>query len=133
MKQDNEKMQHESYASISVTRVSGGAKGFYGSRIPHDRWINLRINHGYAKRDLNTTYFLEGSRILELRMTEAQFAELITGLNVSRVPCTLEYLEGKTFEEPEIENTRLRFRQEFGEHIDSISQRAKDIESGVFH
>lgn len=128
----NEKKEerHESYGSISAARFNGGCTSFYGSKIPHDRGIELCINTGYSCRDLNTEWFYEGKNLITVRMTEMQFAELITGLNSNRVPCTLVNFNGKMMENPPMkENERQTFTREFGEHFQDVSKQVRDMKA----
>ena len=68
---DEEKEErHESYGSISAARFNGGCTSFYGSKIPHDRGIELRISTGYSRRGLNREWFFEGKNLISVRMTE---------------------------------------------------------------
>ena len=128
---DEEKEErHESYGSISAARFNGGCTSFYGSKIPHDRGIELRINTGYSRRDLNREWFYEGENLITVRMTEMQFAELITGLNSNRVPCTLVKVNGKSMENPPLkENERQTFTREFGEHFQDVSKHIRDMKT----
>lgn len=127
---EENKETHESYGSISASRFSGGCDIFYGSKIPHNRGVEISIKRGHSYRELNKEWFAEDEDIVTVRMTEMQFAEFITGLNSNRVPCTLVRVNGKRMENPPIrENERQMFSREFGEHFQNISEQIKAMRS----
>lgn len=121
--------RHESYGSISACRFNGGSEAFYGSKIPHDRGIELCIKRGYARRELNKTWFFEDEELISVRMTEMQFAELITGLNSTRVPCTLVHVNGERMENPPMKNERQTFTEEFDEHFQDVLNQVANVKT----
>jgi hypothetical protein len=93
---DNNK--HESFGLISFSRVTG-SNDFFGSNISFDSYIQLRISGAFVETSLGRDNYYKDKLLLQVRMTNSQFAELITSLNTgSGTPCTLEYSDGKKFE-----------------------------------
>ena len=100
MKTNNDYETHPSWGNIQISRVtSTPAATLYASPIKHPYYIQMRISTASEKRDLCTTWRHADKELIEISLTEAQFVELITSLNVGGgVPCTLDYVNGKRIE-----------------------------------
>lgn len=88
---------HPAYAQLVFSRQSGGHGCLYGSAIKHQETISMRIS---PSRKLSCKYFeryfSENIPYIEVRMSQSQFAQAITSMNMgSGVPVTLETLRGK--------------------------------------
>jgi hypothetical protein len=94
------KETHPSYAQLQISRISGsneGRKTLFGSAIRHQHTIKLQI-HEAAKYydDYNERYFGFKQPYIEIEMSQNQFAEAITSMNMGTgIPVTLRYLMGK--------------------------------------
>src|SRR6185295_2452107 len=75
--------------------------------------------------------------IVEIEMSAAQFAELITTANYGPgVPCTIRYVDGVPVEEPpdldtEAERIRTNFKDTLAEYVAKADRYRKDIEKLV--
>ena len=90
--------EHPSYGVISFSRTYGGEKNLFGSSIKHQNTIRMKVSHAKLERRLNEDHVYEKDKIIEVEMSEAQFAQAITSLNsAAGVPVTLLYTqkEGK--------------------------------------
>ena len=115
--------KHESYGMIGFNRAYGGERYLFGSSIPHSNVITLTIREGELNRDLNRDWYFGGRRLIEIAMSESQFAELITSFGHGEgVPCTLKEVMGERKEECPFENKRIQFENEVKEHIEEIHQ-----------
>jgi hypothetical protein len=88
--------QHESYGLIGLSRVSGHRR-LFGSSVEHGHFISLSIRRGKRMAGEHGERFRADTRvpIVEVDMTAAQFAELITSFNVGDgIPCTISHVEG---------------------------------------
>ena len=90
---------HPSYGVIQLTRVNG-RRGCFMSQTQGPNYVTLTIEQA--------EYISEGralgtKRLVEIRMTCAQYLELISSFNIgSGTPCTISYLQGPVEEyEPE--------------------------------
>lgn len=117
-----QKEQHESYGMISAHRISGGDGNLFGSSIKHFNSIRITIKRGEKERDLNQDWYFGKEAIVEVDLSPAQFADLITSMNQGDgVPCTLRRVNGKSMEEcPEISERQI-FEKEFKEKMASLN------------
>ena len=118
---ETNKEKHESYGMISLNRSYGSEQYLFGSSIPHDNVITLTIREGEVDRTLNKDWFSGKRRLIQVNMSESQFAELITSFGQGDgVPCTLREVMGERKEECPFENKRMQFENEIKEHIEEI-------------
>jgi hypothetical protein len=109
---------HPSYGMIRVARIQGGHNRLFGSPITtHPGYITLAIAHGENKHHLGQDWFHAKEDIIRVRMSYAQFAEMISSMNYGTgVPCTIERLQEEMIENPpdepvEAEKTKIEFQQ----------------------
>ena len=86
---------HPSYGMIRAGRVSGGHSNLYGSSVSHQHFITIEISHGARDRHLSTDWYTTGESIVRVDLSANQFAEMLTNMNSSGVPCTLSYIDRK--------------------------------------
>lgn len=116
------------YGIIEANRFNGGTPFYYGSKIPHDRGIELIIARSSHERDCHKDWYHTDEKLISVRMTEGQFAELITGLNSRRVPCTLVDVNGQRMSEPEaLLETRKKIDEELSSHLDKVSAQINSL------
>ena len=113
---------HESYGLAKFVRTqSSHAHNLFGSSITHKDTIHLSISKGSVKRDLHREWFIDENEIVEVELSENQFAELITTMNIGTgIPCTIKHLNGKSMSAPPYENQRQLFEKEFKADIKKI-------------
>lgn len=113
--------KHESYGLIGFNRSYGGERYLFGSSIPHNNVITLTIREGELDRSLNRDWYYGRKKLIEVAMSESQFAELITSFgHGDGVPCTLKEVMGERRESCPFENKRMQFENEVKEHIEEI-------------
>lgn len=125
MKDDDVREEHPAFGLVSFSRVQGGNKVFFGSDVPSDHYITLQISPAGRRHSLGQDWLMEKNNpFIEVAMTSHQFAELLTSLNVgSGVPCTIQYLNGKTVERLErIETEGDRIKKEFNKNASKYSE-----------
>jgi hypothetical protein len=87
---------HPSYGQITISRFQGGYPNFYGSKIRHNGGITLKITRSVKHRSEYSETYYATNTLAEIVMTDAQFATLITSLNIGEgVPCTLRNIRGE--------------------------------------
>lgn len=133
---EKETTTHESFGQIRFSRVSGGQNYFYGSELPQNNYITLEILSSEFERDLCGDTFYPKEQIIKVRLSNNQFSELITSLNISSgVCCTIERKDNKKVEPfPEIENRKdfvhnlLELRlKDFNKKMNESKKRANQL------
>lgn len=89
---------HPSFAVASLVRGTGDPVLFGSSITTHYGFVTLKIreaneivdSHGHS-----TISDVGGKNLIEVRMSHAQFAELITNMNCGVIPVTLNAFNGK--------------------------------------
>ena len=96
---DQERHTHESYGQIDFSRINSNGQEFYGSELQQGNYIQMTVHESEHIKNLSSDYYYPTKRILQLRMSNNQFSEMITSMNYgSGVPCTLEIANGKVIE-----------------------------------
>jgi hypothetical protein len=103
MSEDKQVLNHPSYALASFSRRSGSPKLFASAIDKHYSYICLQLKRAELVRRDHGDYYnssIQGD-IVEVDFSAAQFAELLTTMNVGLgVPCTLRRLNNERIEEP---------------------------------
>lgn len=123
--------RHPSYAQIGAFRVSGGAY-LYGSDFRHQHYITLQINESELHRSLSGDRPHPKRRLIEIAMSEAQWATFVSSLNQgSGVQCTLEYTTEKGLIPPIVhtKDRKLQFSQEMADRFKMAVDALKDLDT----
>lgn len=98
----DERVSHPAYGLISAVRTTtGGRPNFmFGSDFPHAQTVTLRIERAYTSRNLSNDYHHSKDTLIEVEMTESQFAALPSMMGTSGVPCTLRTYRMKGIDAP---------------------------------
>jgi len=113
---DSQRMTHPAYAQICASRVSGHAV-LYGSEFNHQHYVCIRIKTSAHVRSLSN-YWHHGQReLIEVCMSEAQWASFVSSMNVGDGPCcTLHHFNGELVPQPpEPKQTTAHFRKEIAQ------------------
>jgi hypothetical protein len=98
--------EHESYGMVGFSRVHGCGGGtrrlLFGSHLAnHHETIVMRVKTATRKHGLSHDWHHGDQELIEIEMSPAQFAQLLTSMNFGDgVPCTIRYLVGKGMMEP---------------------------------
>ncbi|UIS25281.1 hypothetical protein [Erythrobacter phage vB_EliS-L02] len=85
------KTTHPSFGQVYVGRRSGHT-ALYGSDFIHNNHIVLTIAGSELHRNLSRDWHFERGKKIEIAMSEAQWATLVSSLNMGGgVPCTIEW------------------------------------------
>lgn len=128
---------HPSYGKIAFTRTYSNGTDFFGSELTQDNYVSLEIHNAEVIRDLSCDrYFTDGPTLVRVRLSSAQFAELITSMNVgSGVCCTIERINGQKVEEYQPQESRKEFvhnefklrMKEFSNQLTEKQKQAKEL------
>lgn len=124
---------HPAYAQIGARRVSGHAN-LYDSDFSHQNFITISIYRSEKHRGLNRDWHFGREEIIEVMLSEAQWATFVSSPNVgSGVPCTLNHLAGESIPSlPDAPDTRSLFKVEMKEMVaelqNDLSNIAKELD-----
>lgn len=92
--------EHPSFGMIGAYRASISPPGstLFDSDIRHQHSVFLRISHAQRRRELSHDWIFSRAEIIEVEMSEAQWASFVSSMNTSGVPCTLRTIEGERIE-----------------------------------
>lgn len=136
MERKEEKHSHPSYGLVSFSRRSGNPGRLFGSPLSnHESYVTLSVRKAEFIRDGFHDRFFGSIRgdLFEVDMSAAQFAELLTTMNVSMgVPCTIAYVDGERVPRPpelkqEVEKVHTTFKDGISDLVKSTKSRAKEI------
>lgn len=83
-------LTHPAFGQIMVSRVSG-ITNLYGSDFKHHSYVVIRIARSELHRSLSRDWFHSRERLIEVALSEAQWATFVSAFNVGEgVPCTIE-------------------------------------------
>lgn len=86
---------HPAYAQIRASRVSGNT-ALYDSDFRHNHYMTLSISRSELHRSLSRDWHFAREEIIEVAMTESQWATFVSSLNVGGgVPCTIQHIDRK--------------------------------------
>lgn len=125
------KLEHESFCNVSFSRIHGGGLDyFYGASTQRqDQCIELTVKQSCTEIDDygNQTPLSFGSPLIKVRMTNTQFADLITSFNMSGVQATLIAFDHKSVPEykPTKDDSRLSVAKE------RIQKTVKQIDEAI--
>ena len=123
---DEHRVNHPSFGFIRASRVSGYTP-LFDSALKHQHYVHVEIGHAEQIIQYGQSHTYNNLRgIISVAMSESQFAQFITSMNVGAgAPCTLEYINGVRVESPPADiNTRKLFDED-------LKARAGEMLSGV--
>jgi hypothetical protein len=106
--------KHPSYGLAYFSRMSGGYRALFGSSIQTQQTISLTLKMATHHRSLNNDHFFGEKEIIEVEMSESQFAELITHFNTgSGTPVTIRHINHERYPDPPFQSKADLFSAEF--------------------
>lgn len=131
MSDEVKRQKHPAYGLVQFSRQHGGSKKLFGSQIRSDTTIALRIFEGEVQHELSYDRYSHAKNrpIIEVVLSAAQFAELLTTMNMgSGVPCTIEYRDGKDVppipetDKAEAQKIHEGFREKLERLVDALKE-----------
>lgn len=119
--------RHPAYGQIAVYRSHGGNIALYGSDFRHNSTISIEIGESEFTRDLSRDWPHRTREIVQLTMSEAQWATFVSSLNSGEgVQCTLGHVMGEMKPAITYRDAAADHRPEIGETIqDGLNQIAE--------
>ncbi len=141
MSTDRKEETHPAYGVVGFYRQTGGGRKLFGSHTRPSTTVVLKISKAASYHDLGQDWNMsKGQPIIEITLSPAQFAQLLTTMNVGDgVPCTISRLNNERV--PEIpddtknETTKIHdsFKESMvkvGERLNTLEQRAESLLAG---
>lgn len=126
--------KHPSMVTVSFNRQQwSGGISLFGSSVKSSSIISLKIAKAEINRGLSTDWVHgDTTPIIEVLLSPAQFAELITTMNIGTgIPATLHYLDGELYEPPEMPTKAEQFRGEVEEAVEKTLSSLKEAQARV--
>lgn len=117
---EDKHLKHPCFGLARFSRICGYSGFMFGSDVQSDNFIELTINHAErVKGDYRVHYYDYGRPIVRLKMTQTQFAELLTNMNIGNgVPVTLEAINGERVEQFDLNEAK--------NHLDELKEDFKE-------
>ena len=90
---DGEYESNPAWALIGAYRTQGTPTTVFDSDIQHQHTVVVKVEHAERARDLHRDWIHARKQIIEIQMSEAQWASFVSSMNSSGVPCTLLWTE----------------------------------------
>lgn len=117
---------HPSFGMIRAARVTGGTSLFQ-SDLMHQHFVIVEISRASRKRDLNSDWVHSGEELIEVAMSEAQWASFVSSMNTSGVPCTItSTIEDRLVPQAPFSPRMAESMKEVTDAADAAFERAKD-------
>jgi gas vesicle protein len=133
MWKDEKEYKHESFGLLQINRnQTMPPVKLFGSSIKTTQTVVLRVKHAREIRDqsLSNSWFFDdcSPALIEIEMTESQFAEAITSLNIgSGTPVTIRYVNGSEMEPPPNIDRRDQYHNEFKKTVEQAFSTADEL------
>lgn len=121
---------HETFGMISFSRRTGNPGRLFGSNLPwHESFLTLKISQAERHFSLGYERFYarQAAKLIEVDISAAQFAQLITTMNVGDgTPCTIRYVDKKyTGPIPPFESESDKVKTSFRRTAKGVSEDVK--------
>lgn len=128
MKEEQKQITHPSFATVALNRVSSTGTTLFDSPLKHQHFINLSIHKAHKVRHLNQDWVHADEELIEVRMSEVQFANFITSSGIGGgVPCTLNRFDGKSVPECPSEHARETYENEVKDDLKELTTLLKGL------
>ena len=132
MFEDEEKIKHESFGTLHVSRRSGGDGRLFGSPLRHQHHMAITLKTASMSRSLSNDWIFSDKVVAEVEMSEAQWAQFVSSPNVGGgVPCTIRYRHTEGFKAmedvPEADGVKTTFEKEVKARADEYAASAREL------
>lgn len=125
---DEVRFTHPAFGQISASRVTG-SRVLYGSDFVHQHFISITIRKSTLCRNLSRDWHFAGDEVIEVHLSEAQWATLVSSLNVGMgVPCTINHVDRVSQPDFPLRKQEDVVKQELHRTLDSV---VADLEAAV--
>jgi len=119
---EKERIEHPSFGLIGFSRASSTPrKSLFGSSIEHRSFVQLEIHSAVLERSSHRDWVFEKKLLFAVNLSTTQFAEAITSMNRSGIPCTISFMDGHRVKETEVKSKRLQYDEDFEKYATKIA------------
>lgn len=117
---------HPSWVLIGASRVTSSppGKALFDSDIRHQHYVLITLEEADRARDLHRDHIMGWKRIVEVAMSEAQWASFVSSMNSSGVPATLQSRDG-------IDMPQVPYEPRLAESMDEVRDAAHKAQEEV--
>jgi hypothetical protein len=120
--------KHPAYGMISIARQNSRSMSLFGSRVPHSNYLTIEISTAEEIYDAYSTYTVPVDSLIKVRLSPAQFADLLISANTTGVPCTIERRGGRLQEEiPKPEPVHVEIERNTRKELNDLKRKAKEL------
>lgn len=132
----NEK-SHPAYGMAGFHRISGYPGNLFGTSVDCENYIELEISPGVEiDDDCYHSYDSTGVPYIRVAFSPAQFADLLTSMNISKgVPCTIRRINNKAVEKipddlniHELDRQKQKYKEYMQQRLKQLKESQKMIE-----
>lgn len=116
---DSKEYNHPAFGQITASRVSaGGGVTLFGSDFKHRDFIRISISRSQLNRNLSHDWYFPRGEIVEVYLSEAQWATFLSTLNHGTgTPCTIDRVGREKMSEIPPRDTVSQFQKEVKETV----------------
>lgn len=120
--------KHPSYALARFSRINGSHRSLFGSSIQNQNTIVLSISRATHERSLGSDWYHSNQEIIEVEMSQNQFAELITSFNYGTgIPVTIRHINHEQYPNPPFIAKSDLFVNEFQKRMYNYSAEVRKV------
>lgn len=128
--------ENEAFGHIQIGRVNSSGSVLHGSNLLNQNYISLEVSTGSViDKNNGTVYYHKKDSIVRICLTPLQWAELLSSMNGSGVPCTLERVNGKCMPNLILKDLESKVKEGFANglksYVDIILLQLSIIEDNV--
>lgn len=130
MNNNDQTNTHESFGAIRISRGQGSPSVLFGSSVKSHTFIQVEISNCEENRHLNKNWYHPTNTLMVFRMSENQFAQMLTQIGSTETPITFTLKPtGPTVicEKPPYKSIVEQHANEFKDHLNSINEETKNL------
>ena len=127
--------EHPSFGTVQIARTScHPSRSLFDSQTRHSNVIALKVLHAsrYHNEDTHGSGILSENSIVEVYMSEAQYAHMVSSANLgSGTPCTISQLGKKIVEECPVDTTASEYAKESVKDCNKVLERMEEAQEFI--
>lgn len=124
-------IKHPAYGLVRVSRPTGTDRKLFGSDLKHGSTVSIEFSYAEEDRMLNKSWIHERGKILEIEMSEAQWAHFVSSAGMAPTPVTLRTVpEGDLKRLPwikEQQTEKQKASKEYQDKVDMTVEKAENV------